>query len=113
MSTTSLRRTAALSLSTIALTGIVTTGLSQPAEASPRRVISACFSVETGKLRIVSSITKCRASEDHIRWVRGGKASTRARGPKGATGAKGAQGATGAVGARGAIGPAGPVGATG
>jgi hypothetical protein len=103
----------------MALTGVVTMSVQQSAEAAPRRVITACYSTETGKIRIVSSATACRSSEEHISWVRGGKGVAKLRGPKGAKGSTGAQGNVGPAGpvgprgATGAQGDAGPAGAAG
>lgn len=74
-----------------------------------KRVIAACYSVDTGKIRVVKSIGACRAGEQHIRWVRGAEAKTSV----GSRGPAGKAGATGKVGATGAVGPRGPAGAQG
>ena len=102
----------ALSLASLALTTVV--GTAGAAEAAPKRIISACYNVDTGRIRVVESIADCRPAESHIRWKRGGKDDRKgARGPRGLAGPAGAQGATGATGAAGAAGAQGPQGATG
>ncbi|MBB3041908.1 hypothetical protein FHU40_001709 [Nocardioides soli] len=130
MTSTRRRIVPALSLASLALTTVI--GTAGAAEAAPKRIISACYNVDTGRIRVVESIADCRPAESHIRWKRGGKnAQQGARGPKGvagpmgpmgpagpqgATGATGTPGAAGAPGAPGAIGPVGatgPAGATG
>ncbi|WP_426245835.1 hypothetical protein [Nocardioides sp. LHG3406-4] len=137
------RPRAVLSASLVSLSFVAVFGAADAAQAAPqeRRVIHACFSTETGKIRIVRSDADCRRGEDHLGWVRGGArpdqgktgprgpqgepgadgargdaGATGATGPRGATGATGATGSTGATGATGGIGPAGatgPMGATG
>jgi BclB C-terminal domain-containing protein len=77
------------------------------AATQEQRVIRACFSHKTGKIRIVHSFAACRRTEGHITWVQGGPT------PKGTTGPRGAKGAPGAVGATGPAGSAGATGATG
>ncbi|WP_418060112.1 hypothetical protein [Pimelobacter simplex] len=108
-------------LSVVALTLATLAGTAGAAEAAPQgkgiRVISACFNVTTGKIRVVPSVKDCRPAESHIRWKRGGKDLRGGpRGPAGATGPMGALGPVGpagAPGAAGAPGPAGPAGAPG
>ncbi|WGX94229.1 hypothetical protein [Nocardioides sp. L-11A] len=113
------RALATLSLATLATATLIGSG--GPAQAADRakpetRVISACFSVKTGKIRIVKNVKRCRPNEDHIRWTRG---LDRNRGPQGATGVSGpagpagSAGAPGPTGATGGIGPAGPTGPAG
>ena len=68
MTSTRRRLVPVLSLASLALTTVI--GTAGAAEAAPRRVISACYSVETGKIRIVESIADCRPAESHIRWSR-------------------------------------------
>jgi hypothetical protein len=113
------RPRAALSVSLVSLSLVAVFGAVDTAQAAQqdRRVIRACFSTETGKIRIVGSFADCRRGEDHIAWVRGGTApnqgKTGPRGPQGVAGADGATGPTGATGATGAVGPAGAAGPTG
>ncbi|MCR1782866.1 hypothetical protein KVF89_10005 [Nocardioides carbamazepini] len=107
------RALTSLSLATLATATLIAAGgAAQAAErAKPDvRVISACFSVKTGKIRIVKNVDRCRRGEDHIRWIRG---ADRNRGPQGEAGASGASGAVGATGAAGPVGPTGSAGAAG
>ncbi|UUW92261.1 hypothetical protein [Pimelobacter simplex] len=64
-------------LSVVALTLATLAGTAGAVEAAPQgkgvRVISACFNVTTGKIRVVPSVKDCRPAESHIRWKRGGK----------------------------------------
>ena len=123
MTTTRRRLVPALSLASLALTTLVSTAGTAEAAAPEGRVISACFNVKTGKIRVVKNVRQCRPAEGHIRWKRGFRklatGAQGAQGPQGTAGSvgpagpTGATGATGAAGATGATGPAGTAGSTG
>ncbi len=90
-----------------------------PPPPSPN-VINACYSRESGRARIVNSITECRREEKPLTWnIEGPAGPAGAQGPQGpmglpgVAGPAGPAGVTGPVGPKGAQGPAGPAGATG
>jgi hypothetical protein len=77
------------------------------ATAAPT-VIVACYNVNNGQARIVSSPAACGQNESFVVWNIQGPA-----GPQGAAGPAGPQGVPGPAGATGLAGPAGPAGPTG
>jgi hypothetical protein len=83
-------------------------------------VITACYNVATGVLRIETLALPCLTTakapltEARITWNQTGpQGAIGATGPKGDTGAAGATGATGAAGAQGPTGATGPQGPSG
>lgn len=101
------------------LAGVVMGGATVAVASIPSSgsgVISACYRVSTGTLRVidVQAGRRCVAGERLLTWnQKGAPGATGPRGAAGATGATGATGSTGSTGATGPEGPAGPTGATG
>jgi Collagen triple helix repeat (20 copies) len=81
---------------------------------SKRGMYAACYTRESGDMRVVRAFRGCKTDEHRMTWARRGAAG--ARGPQGASGPPGAtgpQGPEGPAGSAGPQGPAGPTGATG
>ena len=83
----------------------------------PATVIIACYNVQNGRARIVSTTAACAPNESFVIWNIRGPAGPQgpagAQGPAGPQGLAGPQGATGPKGATGSTGPAGPMGIAG
>lgn len=71
-------------------------------------VITGCYELRTGTLRVVDSGELCRRTESRLSWNQEGE-----RGPTGPAGPQGGRGPTGPAGADGAQGERGPTGPTG
>jgi hypothetical protein len=71
-------------------------------------VITGCYNVTNGELRVETVTVPCRTTEERITWNQVGQ-----QGPQGIQGEKGEKGDTGETGEPGATGPAGPQGEPG
>jgi hypothetical protein len=71
-------------------------------------VITACYNVTNGELRVETATMPCRSTEERLTWNQVGQ-----QGPQGIQGEKGEKGHTGETGEPGATGPAGPQGEPG
>ncbi len=81
-------------------------GMPGTSQAQTPSIVYGCVVPASGNVRIVPSLTACRANETPLSWN-----TTGPQGPQGPEGPKGDPGATGPAGAPGATGPAGAPGA--